>query len=85
MRLRSTHLFVTTLVILLAAMLAHLNTSTSYKLFSDCDVVVEAVTENEQLKTKLYKEISGVLRDDAILASNTSTISITRMRKFVRN
>jgi 3-hydroxyacyl-CoA dehydrogenase/enoyl-CoA hydratase/3-hydroxybutyryl-CoA epimerase/3-hydroxyacyl-CoA dehydrogenase/enoyl-CoA hydratase/3-hydroxybutyryl-CoA epimerase/enoyl-CoA isomerase len=63
-------------------MLAMLSTSTSPQLFSDCDVVIEAVTENEKLKTKIYGEISGRLRDDAILASNTSTISITRMAEF---
>lgn len=60
-------------------MLSLLSTSTSHKLFSDCDVVVEAVTENEKVKTSLYQQLAGSLRDDAILASNTSTISITRM------
>lgn len=69
----------------MADMLAHLNASTSHTVFSDCDVVVEAVTENEQLKTNLYKQIKGVLRDDAILASNTSTISITRMAEAAPN
>ena len=63
----------------LTQMLAMLSTSTSHALFSDCDVVIEAVPENEQLKTNMYKKLSGLLRDDAILASNTSTISITRM------
>jgi 3-hydroxyacyl-CoA dehydrogenase / enoyl-CoA hydratase / 3-hydroxybutyryl-CoA epimerase / enoyl-CoA isomerase len=63
----------------MADMLAHLGTSTSHRVFGDCDVVVEAVTENESVKTGLYRELAGVLRDDAILASNTSTISITRM------
>lgn len=63
----------------MADMLAHLNASTSHLAFSDCDVVVEAVTENEKLKTSLYHDLAKVLRPDAILASNTSTISITRM------
>lgn len=63
----------------LGFMLANLNTSTSQSAFKDCDIVVEAVTENEQLKTKIYKQLAENLRDDAILASNTSTISITRM------
>ena len=63
----------------LAQMLALLSTSTSHELFADCDVVVEAVPENESLKTSMYQKLAGVLRDDAILASNTSTISITRM------
>jgi len=66
-------------------MLALLSTSTSHKLFSDCDVVVEAITENEEVKTRTYKELAGVMRDDAILASNTSTISITRMAAAAPN
>jgi 3-hydroxyacyl-CoA dehydrogenase/enoyl-CoA hydratase/3-hydroxybutyryl-CoA epimerase/enoyl-CoA isomerase len=63
----------------LARMLGLLSTSTTPRLFADCDVVVEAVTEKEAIKTQMYRELAGVLRDDAILASNTSTISITRM------
>ena len=47
--------------------------------FADCDVVIEAVTENEAVKKEVYRELAKVIRDDAILASNTSTISITRM------
>jgi 3-hydroxyacyl-CoA dehydrogenase/enoyl-CoA hydratase/3-hydroxybutyryl-CoA epimerase/3-hydroxyacyl-CoA dehydrogenase/enoyl-CoA hydratase/3-hydroxybutyryl-CoA epimerase/enoyl-CoA isomerase len=63
----------------LANMLALLNTSTSTKLFADCDLVVEAVTENEPVKKEVYGQLARVMRDDAILASNTSTISITRL------
>jgi 3-hydroxyacyl-CoA dehydrogenase/enoyl-CoA hydratase/3-hydroxybutyryl-CoA epimerase/3-hydroxyacyl-CoA dehydrogenase/enoyl-CoA hydratase/3-hydroxybutyryl-CoA epimerase/enoyl-CoA isomerase len=63
----------------LARMLATLNTSTSQQSFADCDIVVEAVTENEKLKTAMYRLLAKVLRPEAILASNTSTISITRM------
>lgn len=60
-------------------MLALLNTSTSHGVFADADVVIEAVTEDEGVKTEMYRKLAGVLKDDAILASNTSTISITRM------
>jgi 3-hydroxyacyl-CoA dehydrogenase/enoyl-CoA hydratase/3-hydroxybutyryl-CoA epimerase/3-hydroxyacyl-CoA dehydrogenase/enoyl-CoA hydratase/3-hydroxybutyryl-CoA epimerase/enoyl-CoA isomerase len=63
------------------AMLSLLSTSTSHQIFADRDVVIEAVTENEDLKTSLYQQLAGVLRKDAILATNTSTISITRMAK----
>lgn len=63
----------------MAQMLGLLSTSTSPRIFADCDVVVEAVTEDEAAKTAMYRELAGVLRPDAILASNTSTISITRM------
>jgi 3-hydroxyacyl-CoA dehydrogenase/enoyl-CoA hydratase/3-hydroxybutyryl-CoA epimerase/3-hydroxyacyl-CoA dehydrogenase/enoyl-CoA hydratase/3-hydroxybutyryl-CoA epimerase/enoyl-CoA isomerase len=48
---------------------------------ADRDVVVEAVIENEAAKTKLYRELQPILKPDVILASNTSTISITRMAK----
>jgi 3-hydroxyacyl-CoA dehydrogenase/enoyl-CoA hydratase/3-hydroxybutyryl-CoA epimerase/3-hydroxyacyl-CoA dehydrogenase/enoyl-CoA hydratase/3-hydroxybutyryl-CoA epimerase/enoyl-CoA isomerase len=60
-------------------MLSHLSTSTSTSVFGDRDIVIEAVTENETVKTEMYGKLGGILRDDAILASNTSTISITRM------
>ncbi len=63
----------------MAQMLGLLSTSTSSQVFADCDVVVEAVTENEKVKTETYRKLAEVLKPDAILASNTSTISITRM------
>jgi len=63
----------------LANMLALLHTSTSTRIFADCDVVIEAVTENESVKTEAYRDLAPVIRADAILASNTSTISITRL------
>jgi len=66
-------------------LLSLLNTSTSQSAFSGCDLVVEAVTENEELKTKIYGQLAEVMSDDAILASNTSTISITRMAKAAPN
>jgi 3-hydroxyacyl-CoA dehydrogenase/enoyl-CoA hydratase/3-hydroxybutyryl-CoA epimerase/3-hydroxyacyl-CoA dehydrogenase/enoyl-CoA hydratase/3-hydroxybutyryl-CoA epimerase/enoyl-CoA isomerase len=66
-------------------LLSNLNTSTSHSLFSDCDVVVEAITENEELKTQAYRQLAGVMRDDAILATNTSTISIGRMAKAAKH
>jgi 3-hydroxyacyl-CoA dehydrogenase / enoyl-CoA hydratase / 3-hydroxybutyryl-CoA epimerase / enoyl-CoA isomerase len=61
------------------AALAKLNTTTNLKLMADRDVVIEAVVENEGLKTQTYLELQSILPDAAILASNTSTISITRM------
>lgn len=69
----------------LAGLLSNLNTSTSFNLFADCDVVIEAVTEDESVKTQAYEELSGILRPDAILCSNTSTISISRMARSVRS
>ena len=67
------------------AMLAHLGTSTAHALFTDCDLVVEAITENEQAKADAYRSIADSIADDAILASNTSTISITRLAQSAPN
>jgi 3-hydroxyacyl-CoA dehydrogenase/enoyl-CoA hydratase/3-hydroxybutyryl-CoA epimerase/enoyl-CoA isomerase len=63
----------------LADMLVKLRGTTSRQSFGECDLVVEAVTENEPLKTKIISELADVMRPDALLATNTSTISITRL------
>jgi 3-hydroxyacyl-CoA dehydrogenase/enoyl-CoA hydratase/3-hydroxybutyryl-CoA epimerase/3-hydroxyacyl-CoA dehydrogenase/enoyl-CoA hydratase/3-hydroxybutyryl-CoA epimerase/enoyl-CoA isomerase len=63
----------------LGNMLAMLNTSTSPSVFGDADIVIEAITENEAAKKEAYQKLAKVMKDDAILASNTSTISITRL------
>jgi 3-hydroxybutyryl-CoA dehydrogenase len=47
--------------------------------FASCDLVVEAATENEALKFELFRKLDEVVGKDAILASNTSSISITRI------
>jgi 3-hydroxybutyryl-CoA dehydrogenase len=46
---------------------------------SDCDLVIEAATENEEIKKAIFKSVSEHLKPEAILASNTSSISITRL------
>ncbi len=69
----------------LADMLSRLVATTNHTLLADCDIVIEAVTENEALKREAYAKLKGVLRDDAIVASNTSTISITRMASAAPN
>lgn len=68
----------------LVAALARLGTTATLASLSDCDVVVEAIVENEQAKTGLYKQLEPLLKPDAILASNTSTISITRMAQALQ-
>ncbi|WP_336810856.1 3-hydroxybutyryl-CoA dehydrogenase [Bosea sp. MMO-172] len=45
----------------------------------ECDLVIEAATENEEVKRKIFTAVCPHLRPDAILASNTSSISITRL------
>ncbi|MEK9661591.1 MAG: 3-hydroxybutyryl-CoA dehydrogenase [Alphaproteobacteria bacterium] len=61
------------------AALARVEISNSLDVFADCDMVVEAATENEQVKVAIFKDLCPHLRADAILASNTSSISITRL------
>jgi 3-hydroxybutyryl-CoA dehydrogenase len=47
--------------------------------FAAADLIIEAATEREEIKRAIFTEVGKVLRDDAILASNTSSIPITRM------
>ena len=47
--------------------------------FADADLVIEAATEKEEIKRAIFADVGKVLRSDAILASNTSSIPITRM------
>ncbi len=51
----------------------------------NADLVVEAATENINLKLNIFKELSEVCREDVILASNTSSISITQIAAVVKN
>ena len=61
------------------AALARITASSDYADFSDCDLVIEAATENEEIKRKIFAKLCPIARPDAILASNTSSISITRL------
>ena len=56
-----------------------ITTSTDLAAFSDAFIVVEAVTESFEVKAEVFKALDQVTRPDAILASNTSSISITRI------
>ena len=62
-----------------AAAMARIETSTDYKVFGTADLVIEAATENEVVKRKIFQELCPVLKPEAIIASTTSSISITRM------
>jgi 3-hydroxybutyryl-CoA dehydrogenase len=61
------------------AALKRIATSTDLKAARDCELVVEAVPENEDLKADIYKQLDDIAPDSAILASNTSSIPITRL------
>ena len=59
------------------AAFARLTTSTDYHALAGADLVIEAVPERLDIKDAIYKELAPVLGADTILASNTSSISIT--------
>jgi 3-hydroxybutyryl-CoA dehydrogenase len=61
------------------AALARIGTAPDYAGFSDCDMVIEAATENEAVKREIFKQLVPALRHDALIATNTSSISITRL------
>jgi 3-hydroxybutyryl-CoA dehydrogenase len=61
------------------ATLDRLRGTTDYAALSDCDFVIEAATENESLKVSLLRRIDAVARGDAIVATNTSSISIASL------
>ena len=61
------------------AALARLTCSLESADLKDCDLVVEAATENIELKKKIFRELDDVVKEEAILATNTSSISITEL------
>ncbi len=62
-----------------APILGRISTHDALAAAGDCDLVVEAVFENEEVKARIFAELDAVCAPDAILASNTSSISITRI------
>ena len=61
------------------AALARVTAAPSVDALGSCDLVIEAATEDEQVKRKIFAGVCPVLRSDAMLATNTSSISITRL------
>jgi 3-hydroxybutyryl-CoA dehydrogenase len=61
------------------AALQRIVTGQDYGLFTDCDIVIEAATENEEVKREILKKLCPVLKSGAFIASNTSSLSITRL------
>ncbi len=62
-----------------AAVLGRIRTTLKAADLADADLVVEAATENEALKLKILKDVDAIARPSAIIATNTSSISITRL------
>jgi 3-hydroxybutyryl-CoA dehydrogenase len=61
------------------AALARITPTGDYAAMAEADLIIEAATEREEIKRKIFEAAGKVLRSDAIMASNTSSIPITRM------
>jgi 3-hydroxybutyryl-CoA dehydrogenase len=61
------------------AALGRIEAAETYEAFDDCDLVIEAATEKEDVKRAIFASVCPVLKPEAIIGSNTSSISITRL------
>jgi 3-hydroxybutyryl-CoA dehydrogenase len=67
------------------AVLERIQVAPTLDKLADCDLVVEAAAENEELKRKIFTSLRTFMKPEAILASNTSSISITRLASVTSN
>jgi 3-hydroxybutyryl-CoA dehydrogenase len=67
------------------AALGRIKFAPNFDAFADTDLIIEAATEDEAIKRKIFQELSPKLKKGAILASNTSSISITRLGSVTNN
>ncbi len=63
----------------LDATMARMQPATDLKAFKDCDLVIEAIVEILEVKQKVFGELEGIVREDCVLATNTSSLSVTRI------
>ncbi|MFD1704756.1 3-hydroxyacyl-CoA dehydrogenase NAD-binding domain-containing protein [Methylopila henanensis] len=63
------------------ALLGRITATPDYAALADCDLVIEAVFEDPKVKAEVVAKVEAVLREDAIFASNTSTLPITGLAK----
>jgi 3-hydroxybutyryl-CoA dehydrogenase len=61
------------------AALARIQPALSFDDLAPCDLIIECATENEEVKRRIFQSVCPSLRPDAMLATNTSSISITRL------
>ena len=62
-----------------AAILANITTTTDYATFADADLVIEAATEDMEAKKALFAELDKLCKPETIIATNTSSLSITEI------
>jgi 3-hydroxybutyryl-CoA dehydrogenase len=58
---------------------ARVKPAVEYEAFADCDLVIEAASENEEVKRKVFIKLCSAVRPECLLATNTSSISITKL------
>ena len=58
---------------------------TELKDFKDCDLVIEAIVENKEIKTKVFQSLEEIVSEECIISSNTSSISITSLSSELKN
>ena len=63
----------------------NLSMSTDCKKLKDCEVVIEAITENKEAKKQLYLKLCKIVDSSCILATNTTTISVTQIASYASN
>jgi 3-hydroxyacyl-CoA dehydrogenase/enoyl-CoA hydratase/3-hydroxybutyryl-CoA epimerase/enoyl-CoA isomerase len=68
----------------MSATLARIRPTLNYGDFKDVDIIIEAVVENPKVKKAVFAEVEGLLREDTIIASNTSTISISHLAEGLK-
>ena len=59
--------------------LRHIASAERYEALEDCDLVIESAIEDEQVKRKIFSEVSKIVKPEALLGTNTSSISVTRL------
>lgn len=64
--------------------LGRLRTTTDLAAYADRDLVIEAVFESEPVKAEVFRKLDGIVKAGCIIASNTSTISITALSSYVK-
>ena len=68
-----------------AAALARITLSTDYAGLADVDLVIETATEHPDLKFKILRQVEAVVRKDTVIATNTSSISITQLAAVLQH
>lgn len=67
------------------SIVGNISYSTDTDCFKNADLIIECIVENVKIKDSFYKEVSEIARPDAIIASNTSGLSINTLAKSVKN